>query len=367
MTKKLNVFGGLNDLFDIAQCKCYDRLYRDVTKAKLAYNVETMPHRKCTCPASDKIPEREWEFYLDQNLDRRMFKSTVDPEGSQALVKDMKRAELKSKEAERLQKQKEREKATFDQPGTSRIPKGMADEESSSDDSTSEEHTGDKDYETKVEAQRCNWNYPKTISFAQRNALSLAVICGMINMVLRDLIITDQTKYVSIKRVRNMLDSQGKKVADEHAQISELKSIAFDGKKNKNIDKHSKTVEQENITVISEPEGTYLHHFSPESSKGVPIGKLLYDTVLEYQSQDSLLSIGADGTSVNTSPDVGAIRTLEFNMSKCLQWVICMLHFNELPFKALFKMYDGKTSGPKSTSGPIGKAISEIRNKMHLN
>ena len=38
-----------------------------------------------------------------------------------------------------------------------------------------------------------------------------------------------------------------------------------------------------------------------------------------------------------------------------------MLHFNELPFRALFRHYDGKTSGPKSTSGPIGKAISDIR------
>ena len=40
-----------------------------------------------------------------------------------------------------------------------------------------------------------------------------------------------------------------------------------------------------------------------------------------------------------------------------------MLHFNELPFRALFKFYDGDTSGPKSTSGPIGQEIISIRSQ----
>ena len=39
------------------------------------------------------------------------------------------------------------------------------------------------------------------------------------------------------------------------------------------------------------------------------------------------------------------------------------MHFNELLFKAISHLHDGKTSGPKTTSGPIGKAISNIRAK----
>ena len=38
-----------------------------------------------------------------------------------------------------------------------------------------------------------------------------------------------------------------------------------------------------------------------------------------------------------------------------------MLHFNEIIFKSLFHHYDGPTSGPKTTSGPIGKQISDIK------
>ena len=40
-----------------------------------------------------------------------------------------------------------------------------------------------------------------------------------------------------------------------------------------------------------------------------------------------------------------------------------MLHFNELPFKALFYHHDGKTNSPKSSGGPIGRSICEIRTK----
>ena len=47
----------------------------------------------------------------------------------------------------------------------------------------------------------------------------------------------------------------------------------------------------------------------------------------------TLKNIISDSTSVNTSPNVGAIRYIELDIGRAIQWIICMLHFAELPFK----------------------------------
>ncbi|GBM52562.1 hypothetical protein AVEN_138532-1 [Araneus ventricosus] len=51
------------------------------------------------------------------------------------------------------------------------------------------------------------------------------------------------------------------------------------------------------------------------------------------------------------------IRCLEFKYGKPLQWVICLLQFNELTLRHLFVTLDGPTNGPKSHSGNIGKVL----------
>ncbi|GBM12728.1 hypothetical protein AVEN_228520-1 [Araneus ventricosus] len=40
------------------------------------------------------------------------------------------------------------------------------------------------------------------------------------------------------------------------------------------------------------------------------------------------------------------------------QWSICLLHFNELPFRHIFQHIDSQTAGPKSFSGPIGQKLT---------
>lgn len=38
-------------------------------------------------------------------------------------------------------------------------------------------------------------------------------------------------------------------------------------------------------------------------------------------------------------------------------WLVCLLRANERPFRHLFIIVDGKTSGPTSFIGPIGKVL----------
>ncbi|GBM81798.1 hypothetical protein AVEN_145964-1 [Araneus ventricosus] len=65
-----------------------------------------------------------------------------------------------------------------------------------------------------------------------------------------------------------------------------------------------------------------------------------------------------DGTVTNTGWKNGAIHRIEKHVGHPLQWNICLLHFNELPFRHIFQHIDGQTAGPKSFSGPIGQQLT---------
>lgn len=91
----------------------------------------------------------------------------------------------------------------------------------------------------------------------------------------------------------------------------------------------------------------------------------IFKSILAYFTKGelaNLLAVGSDGTNVNTGVKGGIIRLLEEHFQQPLQWLICLLHFNELPFRAYFKSLDGETSGPSHFSGVIGKEITS--NKM---
>ena len=46
--------------------------------------------------------------------------------------------------------------------------------------------------------------------------------------------------------------------------------------------------------------------------------------------------------------------------------MICLLHFNELPFQHLFEFYFGKTTGPRTFGGEFGKKITKDLMKLKI-
>ena len=70
-----------------------------------------------------------------------------------------------------------------------------------------------------------------------------------------------------------------------------------------------------------------------------------------------LIILGADGTNTIVGYKNGVIAYLEKLLGHPVHWEICLLHGNELPLRALFCHYDGKTSGPNSFKGPLGKSL----------
>ncbi|GBP95516.1 hypothetical protein EVAR_70524_1 [Eumeta japonica] len=123
-----------------------------------------------------------------------------------------------------------------------------------------------------------------------------------------------------------------------------LPALYFDGRKDKTLKivkkgtkRYKQVVIEEHVSVIKEPESIYV------------------GTV-------DLLAIGCDGTVTNTGKFNGVIRLFERRLQRPLQWIICMLHLNELPLRHLFDYLDGKTSGPSTYNGPIDgeKHIREL-------
>ena len=74
-------------------------------------------------------------------------------------------------------------------------------------------------------------------------------------------------------------------------------------------------------------------------------------------SIDDLKAIGCDWTNLNTGVQGGVIQYVERFLGRPLQWIICLIHCNELPLRHLFIKFDGGTSNPNEFRGPIGKRI----------
>ncbi|GBL75106.1 hypothetical protein AVEN_193281-1 [Araneus ventricosus] len=64
--------------------------------------------------------------------------------------------------------------------------------------------------------------------------------------------------------------------------------------------------------------------------------------------------LGSDRAVVNTGAFNGVIRRLELKLHRPIQWIICLLHFNEFPLRHLF---ESKSSGPSSYTGDIGRNL----------
>ncbi|GBP96300.1 Protein FAM200A [Eumeta japonica] len=139
-----------------------------------------------------------------------------------------------------------------------------------------------------------------------------------------------------------------------------LPALYFDGRKDKTLKivkkgtkRYKQVVIEEHVSVIKEPESIYVGYVTPLQGTAKVI-EISINALLSAKSTVDLLAIGCDGTVTNTGKFNGVIRLFERRLQRPLQWIICMLHLNELPLRHLFDYLDGKTSGPSTYNGPIG-------------
>ena len=167
----------------------------------------------------------------------------------------------------------------------------------------------------------------------------------------------------------------------EEAKVlnDDIKGIFFDGRddttktltlnEETNRYYHS-TISEEHYTITQEPEGKYLHHFSPNDFKssskgGIPkpakrIALGLYDWLESHNADKSLQVIGGDSTNTITGWQGGAIAHLEKLIEQKCMWTICMIHLNELPLRHLIENLDGKTCSADKFKGEIGKLLPKV-------
>ena len=156
---------------------------------------------------------------------------------------------------------------------------------------------------------------------------------------------------------------------DEKCNFEIVNAIYVDGRKNATLTTietisdskfYPKTEIEEHYVIVGEPGELYLTHFSVEDGKGVTVGKAIYKELENTDLQNSLSIVGSDGTAIMTGKHHGSMATLEQFLQIPLQWVICLLHTNKLPFRHVFKDLDGVSLSPDSFSGPIGKKLNGL-------
>lgn len=167
-----------------------------------------------------------------------------------------------------------------------------------------------------------------------------------------------------IRRARTETRSSGAAVNVLDGDDS-LICISFDGRKDKTMlyeDDRRKTVVEEQITLVKEPDSQYIGHITLATADALTIAKKLHLYLALKCDLKRIIAIGCDGTAVNTGNKDGIICLLEKKLHRLVQWLVCLLHANELPLRHLFEHLDGKTTGPRSFTGVIGEALKDCEN-----
>ena len=333
------------DIFDICTCKCLSsgQLDRD----------------QCRCKV--KIPAMEWSFFLDQNRGRKMVIGHVDHEVSVVLQRRM----LRKEQQERY---KEKQLMTVESSHECHMVEEAEDLES--DDSicvsgSSQEHDSSTSTMSSTSPMAVCQNrsqYPNLCQIMDRSGVSNQDACRIINAYLQDMGLNKEENLVEPTKLRRQRRMWRNKEASSHAdRLKKLKCVGFDGKiddtrlyKTRNVQRLSK---EDHYVIVTYPEEEYVEHVAPQSGRAQDIAIEIQAVIRDTESVDSLCAVACDSTAVNTGEHGGVIRLLELYLQHPLQWLICMLHLNELPFREVFKLIDGETSGPGVLKGHIGRLL----------
>lgn len=357
-------------LFDISACKCIFEV--------------------CSCDKSRKVPPAEQAFLHDQRTLRLMAIGGVDKLASKKIAMKLLR------KAKALHTVVRGNTPQMRKPGR---PSSTVDIQNLRD----SDHDGGTIYDDDTIAGQiddCSGNKTTTKaselpdiwspvtpssnekSMSRRKLPTLARTCdrygisdrsaaAIATAVLEDYdIVTANDSFNVIDPSKIRRERKRKRIEIKPSEESKIVSgIYFDGRKDKTMNNNKegskfyrRIVTEEHISLIQEPGSLYLGHVTPNGSTAKDIKNSITSFIADSKIDvEHFVAIGCDGTNVNTGRAGGVISLLEKEYGKPLQWLICMLHANELPLRHLLQHLDGSTSGPRAFSGPIGKALANCQ------
>lgn len=328
---KLEIFRQSSKLlFDISACKCKELI-------------------QCTCPKDKKVPKQEQAFLIDQRTCRSMIIGGIDAIVTKKLQNTLKRKH-------------ERENRQNVSSNTSTSSLAVLNVSTSSATSSTSDKTELEEVSQKTRKKSSHIDFPTLSKTCDRYGVSDRAAAAIASSVLFD--IGSDIDVIDRHKLRRQRTKTRNKLLND-VTIPELNALYFDGRKDKTLKIIKKSgkcyrtlIVEEHISLIQEPGSIYLGYVVPNvgTAKGIEI------SIAEFLSREEILlhelmAIGCDGTNVNIGKNGGIIRLFEKRLQKPLQWIVCLLHMNELPLRHLFLHLDGCTSGPKSFSGPLGKAL----------
>ena len=240
-----------------------------------------------------------------------------------------------------------------------------------------------KDQNKHTKKTRSYLDIGNAAEYAVRCNVSSAATAGVINGFLKDLIaggfISKDKFYLcvdrnKVDRAKSEVISTASKESNSYLERNSVHGIFVDGRKDDTLfyfqheesnKLYHKIIKEYHMTVTEEPNGAYIHHYTPEAktlvlkpAKQAALG--LHRWMLEHGIDQDIEMVGSDTTNEMSGPDGGVITLLEGLLERRVFRVFCQLHVNELPWRHLITNLDGKTSSTDHWSGPVARLFSSV-------
>lgn len=205
----------------------------------------------------------------------------------------------------------------------------------------------------------------RTAEAAERTDVSDATAAMIATAALFDanVITSEDQSFVidrsKIRRARLVLRSTN----SENLEQETLHAFFYDGRKDQTLKiqfGRQKRVVEEHISMLREPGSIYLSHVTVGDGGAESLTDTMKNRLLDKNIDLSTIrAIGCDGTNTNVGDKSGVIRRFELSLDRNLQWLVCLLHANELPLRKLLYAVFGKTNDPRNFSGPVGSLLGK--------
>lgn len=224
------------------------------------------------------------------------------------------------------------------------------------------------------------YSTPRFAMMCDRFGVSDRLASCLASALFADIKFTDErgtTVIMDKRKVSREREKSRQDILRARHDSESLIAFSFDGRKNDALTRekigdryHTKMQKEPHIVVLREPHSSLLGYVNLEG-KG-ETSKAKKDELIEFftskdLSLENLIGVCSDGEVANTGTTGGVLRLIECHLGRPIHWFVCLLHFNELPFRHLYNAIEKSvTTGPRTGTGSLAQMM-EICNTLQVN